>query len=133
MEKNLIANMITIAVIIIGLMVLFSIINFDLTPIQDKYVEKIVDIESFSMMDKGFCKSHKGNSKDLQISCSELTKKNCLATSCCVYAKMDGKEQCHAGDESGPTFRRDSNGKTKDIDYYYFKNKCYGNGCSTNS
>ncbi len=42
---------------------------------------------------------------------------------------MHGEEKCHSGDEHGPTFRRDNNGKTKKIDYYYFKNKCFGN-CS---
>ena len=42
---------------------------------------------------------------------------------------MDGKESCRSGDQHGPTFRRDENGKTKDIEHYYFKNKCYGNNC----
>ena len=70
-----------------------------------------------------------GERSRLQESCNELTKKNCLATSCCVYAKMQGKEKCHSGDEHGPTFRRDEIGKTHDVDYYYFKNNCYGKEC----
>ena len=43
--------------------------------------------------------------------------------------KMEGVEQCHSGDINGPTFKRDKNGKTNNIDYYYFKNKCIGTGC----
>ena len=42
---------------------------------------------------------------------------------------MEGVEQCHSGDINGPTFKRDKNGKTNNIDYYYFKNKCIGTGC----
>ena len=120
----------SVAILILGLMVFFSIIGFDLTPVQDKQIEKVVDIEAFdSMASTGFCKSHEGDRKSLQESCSKLSKDNCLATSCCVYAKMQGKEQCHSGDIHGPTFRRNEQGKTHDIDYYYFRHKCYGDGC----
>ena len=120
----------SVAILILGLMVFFSIIGFDLTPVEDKQIEKIVDIEAFdSMAATGFCKNHEGDRKSLQTSCSKLTKDNCLATSCCVYAKMNGTEQCHSGDQHGPTFRRNENGKTHDIDYYYFRHKCYGDGC----
>ena len=121
----------SIAVIIIAIMVFFSIIDFDLTPIQDKQIEKVVDIEAFdNIASTGFCKNHEGDRKKLQESCSKLTKDNCVSTSCCVYAKMQGKKQCHSGDQHGPTFRRNENGKTHDIDYYYFRHKCYGDGCS---
>jgi hypothetical protein len=120
----------SVAILILGLMVFFSIIGFDLTPVQDKQIEKVVDIEAFdSMASTGFCKSHEGDRKSLQESCSKLSKDNCLATSCCVYAKMQGKEQCHSGDQHGPTFRRNEHGKTHDIDYYYFRHKCYGEDC----
>jgi hypothetical protein len=120
----------SVAVIILGTMVFFSIIGFDLLPIQDKEIEKIVDIEAFdSMTSTSFCKSHEGNINKLQESCSKLTKDNCTSTSCCVYAKMQNKEQCHSGDSNGPTFRRDKNGKTHDIDYFFYRDKCFGNGC----
>jgi hypothetical protein len=128
--KQFSAPTLSVGIFILGLMVFFSIIDFDLTPVEDKHIEKVVDIEAFdSMTSTGFCKSHEGDRKSLQESCSKLTKDNCLATSCCVYAKMKGKEQCHSGDQHGPTFRRNENGKTHDIDYYYFRHKCYGNGC----
>lgn len=128
--KKMGPSSLSVAILIMGLMVFFSIIGFDLTPVQDKQIEKVVDIEAFdSMNSTGFCKSHEGDRNSLQKSCAKLTKENCLATSCCVYAKMNGKEQCHSGDQHGPTFRRNENGKTHDIDYYYFRNKCYGDGC----
>lgn len=73
---------------------------------------------------EAFCQSHTGF--DLEKSCSNLTNNNCNLTSCCVWTS-NGK--CKAGDASGPTFNSDEKGKTKQLDYYYFKNKCYGNGC----
>jgi cytoskeletal protein RodZ len=71
-----------------------------------------------------FCKN---NSASLKESCAKLTKKNCNATTCCVI--LNGKK-CVAGNQDGPTFKTES-GKDINIDYYYFQNKCYGNGCPT--
>jgi hypothetical protein len=125
-------QMLSIAIIMIGLIVFFAIIELKMTPIQDPQIQKVVNIEAFdnnANNDNGFCKTHEGDRNKLQESCSGMTKDNCLATSCCVYALMDGKEQCHSGDINGPTFKRDKNGKSKNIDYYYFRNKCIGKGC----
>lgn len=122
-------QMLSVAIVMIGLMVFFAIIEFNLTPVRDIHIQKEVQIEAFDTKNDGFCKTHEGDRNKLQKSCSELTRDNCLATSCCVYAKMEGIEQCHSGDLNGPTFKRDKDGKTKNIDYYYFRNKCIGNGC----
>ena len=129
-------QMLSVAVVMIGLIVFFAIIELKMTPLQDRQVQKVVNIEAFNNNndtnannDNGFCKTHEGDRNKLQESCSGMTKDNCLATSCCVYALMDGKEQCHSGDMNGPTFKRDKNGKSKNIDYYYFRNKCIGKGC----
>ena len=127
--KKLGPLMISVTVIILGIIVFFSIIEFNLNPIENTHIQKIVDIEAFTNPETSFCKSHEGKRHELETSCNKLSKDNCLATSCCVYADMENKSQCHSGDEHGPTFRRDNNGKTKKIDYYYFKNKCFGN-CS---
>ena len=59
--------------------------------------------------------------------CTSLSKKNCNSVSCCIWTN---DEQCVEGDINGPTFNTDENGKTKDINYYYYKNKCYGPKCS---
>ena len=73
---------------------------------------------------KAFCETHKGF--DQETSCNELTNYNCNLTSCCVWTN-DNK--CKSGTISGPIFNSDSKGKTTQLDYYYFQNKCYGSGC----
>jgi hypothetical protein len=73
-----------------------------------------------------FCESNSNSGGSLDKSCSKLTKNNCNSTSCCVWTS---ENKCGAGDASGPTFNTDSNGKTKQLDYYYFQNKCYGSKC----
>jgi hypothetical protein len=37
-----------------------------------------------------------------------------------------------AGGARGPTFNTDENGKTNNLDYYYYQNKCYGAKCKKN-
>ena len=73
---------------------------------------------------KAFCESNTGFQQE--TACSKLTNYNCNLTSCCVWTS-DNK--CKAGTVKGPTFNSDSNGKTLPLDYYYFQNNCYGNGC----
>ena len=73
-----------------------------------------------------FCESHRGSSGTLDKSCGKLTKNNCNSTSCCVWTSNN---KCVAGGAGGPTFNTDSNGKTKQLDYYYFQNKCHGAKC----
>jgi hypothetical protein len=34
-------------------------------------------------------------------------------------------DTCVAGNERGPTYNTDDNGKTKAIDFYYYQNKRY--------
>jgi len=135
--KENFAPILSVIIVILGLIVFFSIIELNLNPIKNSQIEKIVSIEAFenkmkSANDKyssSFCKSHTGNSSELNKACNDLTRDNCLATSCCVYAKIEDNESCYAGGEDGPTFKRDENGKTKDIDFYWYKNKCYGKNC----
>jgi hypothetical protein len=129
--KKLGPLMLSVTIVIIGMIVFFSIVEFDLNPNTYTHVEKIVDIEAFENPSTSFCKSHEGKRHELEVSCNELSKDNCLATSCCVYANMEGTKTCRSGDENGPTFKRDKNGKTKDIEFYYFKNKCFGKNCPT--
>lgn len=130
---NLLPAILIVFVIMIGMIVYFDMIGIDLTSMKNTNIEKIVEVEGFDTvkldLETGFCNSHEGNSSKLNKSCGELTKNSCMATDCCVYAKMNGEEKCYSGDKHGPTFRRNENGKTYDIDYYYFKNKCYGKDC----
>ncbi len=69
-----------------------------------------------------FCKINLGSLKE---ACSNLTNKNCNKTPCCVV--LNG-EKCVAGSKNGPTFKTEL-GKNINIDFYYFQNKCYGDGC----
>jgi hypothetical protein len=62
----------------------------------------------------------------LEQSCKKLTKNNCNSTSCCVWTS---ENKCTSGNINGPIFNTNSNGKTIELDYYYFKNKCYGKNC----
>ena len=95
----------------------------DTTPLQAPEPNKPDTSINMSPVDD-FCKS---NSASLKESCGKLTKKNCNATSCCVM--LNGKK-CVAGNQDGPTFQSES-GQDIPIDYYYYQNKCYGNGCPT--
>ena len=73
-----------------------------------------------------FCQAHSSSSITLDRKCNQLSSKNCNSTSCCVWTSNN---KCTAGKSDGPTFNTDNNGKTKELDYYYYQNKCYGNGC----
>ena len=95
--------------------------------------QKQNDIETMDTMSKetlakSFCTNYRGRSGVLNTECEKLTETNCGLTSCCVWASP-GK--CVAGNERGPTFNTDEQGKTKPLDYYYYKNKCYGAKCGS--
>jgi hypothetical protein len=72
----------------------------------------------------GFCNPSKFTPSDINNKCSQLTKENCNVTGCCVY--LNGNK-CVGGDKNGPTFLSDGKGKLLNVDYYYYKNQCYGN------
>ena len=125
-KSNTLIGIMIVAVSMIGLIIFFTRVGFDLTPVEDVHLEKVVTVEGYA---NSFCDSYVGNNNELNKECSNLTKKNCLSTSCCVYSKMNGKEGCFSGNEHGPTYRYNDVGKTNEIDYYYYKNKCYGDSC----
>ena len=73
-----------------------------------------------------FCKSFEGSSDLLEKECNNLTTSNCKSSSCCVL--LNGKK-CVAGNANGPTFLTNTSGESINADFYYYQNKCYGNGC----
>ena len=75
---------------------------------------------------QAFCDVHKGSSGTLDESCGRLTRENCNDTSCCVWTS---NKKCAAGGVDGPTFNTNTNGATKQLDYYYFQGKCHGTKC----
>lgn len=123
-------NYISIAVIVsvvFALLIIISIREWDLNPPKpdSKLVQSVI-VETFSsgVVDKesmlkseimtevqslnlnptdSFCKSHLGNSAELQKSCSQLTQDGCAQTKCCILS--EGK--CVAGSaKHGPTFHK---------------------------
>ena len=67
-----------------------------------------------------FCECNASNQDTLAEQCSTLSEYNCSRVGCCVFTSAN---KCVAGTESGPS------NTTTPIDYYYYKNKCYGQKC----
>ena len=139
MDENtlkFILNVFITVVLIFALISLISLIGFNLdTQDMPKKLLQVVTIEGLQnppdtsiVMNKSdaFCEKYRGSSGSLNDECAKLTDKNCGSTSCCVL--VNGKK-CAAGNADGPTFNTDSNGKTKNLDYYYYQSKCYGPKC----
>jgi hypothetical protein len=127
-----ILNIFITCIIIFGIITIFSIYDIKLAnPVQVKReLKEVVTIESMiTDNSESFCKNHDNlpSSNTLNKSCSNLTNTNCKKASCCVL--LNG-EKCLAGDISGPTFKTNTDGTNINVDFYYYKNKCYGN-CPT--
>jgi predicted negative regulator of RcsB-dependent stress response len=125
-------NYVSIAVIvsvIFALLIIISIREWNLNPPKpDSKLVQSVTVETFSsgvydekailktnIMQEiqslnlsptdSFCRSHLGNSAELQKSCSQLTNDGCAQTKCCILS--EGK--CVAGSaKNGPTFHKPS-------------------------
>ena len=97
--------------------------TFDINNVNQELNQEISDQVSSLDFSSSFCNDITKNT----AKCTSLSKKKCNSVSCCIWTN---DEKCVEGDINGPTFNTDENGKTKDIDYYYYKNKCYGPGCS---
>lgn len=108
-------------------------LNLNEEPRQKKLLQ-VVTVEALNNLStsipmsksQAFCDVNKGSSGSLDESCGRLTRGNCDDTSCCVWTS---NQKCAAGGIDGPTFNSDTNGKTKQLDYYYFQGKCYGTKC----
>lgn len=103
------------------------------------------DMNTIEKIRSGFCGLHQGNSDDLEESCRKLSENVCSSTSCCVYMiakkgvqgginRQNNNNEyrggvCVSGNQSGPTYHTNNDGTTRDIDYYYYKGKCYGTNC----
>jgi hypothetical protein len=129
MDYKYILKIIIITFFILSLIAFISSIGFNLDSTKLFTMEGLTNPPDTSIIinkSDAFCESHRGSSGTLDKSCGKLTKNNCNSTSCCVWTS-DNK--CLAGGDRGPTFNTDSNGKTKELDYYYFQNKCHGTKC----
>ena len=135
-------NFIYIAIIILvifGLLVYINFNNIDLNKPQDKKLIQTVTVETFgNPLDtdelvqnidfsgaNSFCESYRGNSSNLNIACKGLTDENCSSTSCCVLVQGQNGNTCMAGNATGPTFKKDADGKLISMDAYYYEGKKY--------
>ena len=141
MDENTLKYILHVFITVVIIFALISFVRLSLiglnldTPDMPKSLLQVVTIEGLQnppdtsiVMNKSdaFCEKFRGSSGSLNDECAKLTDKNCGATSCCVL--VNGKK-CAAGNADGPTFNTDKNGKTKNLDYYYYQNKCYGPKC----
>ena len=129
MDFKYILKIIIVVSLILSLIVFINSIGLNLNAKKLLTMEGLTNPPDTSIIinkSDAFCEIHRGSSGALDKSCEKLTKNNCNSTSCCVWTS-DSK--CVAGGAGGPTFNSDSNGKTKELDYYYFQNKCHGTKC----
>jgi len=126
-------------IILFGLVSFFSLHDSKHPSNSTSQLKEVVTIESITSRDKlntdlemdnanAFCKSHQHlpSASNLENSCSGLTSESCKSVSCCVL--LNG-EKCVAGSKYGPTFKTETNGSKRNVDYYYYQKKCYGKGC----
>ena len=132
MDVKYILKVFIIAFLILSLIAFINTLGLNLNEeSRQKKLLQVVTIEALEnpiIMDKSkaFCESHKGSSGSLDESCGRLTRGNCNETSCCVWTS---NQKCVAGGVDGPTFNTNTNGETKQLDYYYFQGDCHGSGC----
>jgi hypothetical protein len=102
-------------------------LNFNTTQTDSKVAEDVVleTIKNMNMTPSdAFCQSYLGKSNLLEEGCSRLNKNQCLQTNCCIYTDLF---KCSAGTVEGPTYKTNVDGEFISNDYYYYRNKCYGN------
>ena len=104
----------------------FVFVYFNYINVKEGLKDMYIETSLSSDFAKSFCESNQLSGEDSQKKCQTLTQNNCRSTSCCIWTS---NEKCHAGGEDGLLFNTDSNGKLIDLDYYYFKDTCYGKKC----
>jgi hypothetical protein len=75
---------------------------------------------------KSFCDLNQSSGQVLKEKCPTLTQNNCRSTSCCIWTS---NQKCEAGGENGLLFNTELSGKPIHLDYYYYKDTCYGKKC----
>jgi hypothetical protein len=120
-------NVLTIVIIFITLLSIFSILGIKFNHIKNKMIQKIVTVESFvtDNLSDSFCSDYSSDANKLDKQCNNLTENNCNSTGCCIW--LNGNK-CVAGGERGPMFHT-TDGKDVDVEFYSWKNKCYGKDC----
>ena len=82
-------------------------------------------ITSAPYLSGGFCNYFKSSPTEKEKKCNELNSETCASTECCIL--LSGKK-CVAGNEYGAENKANySDFLLGNVDYYYYKGKCYGN------
>jgi hypothetical protein len=135
MDLKYILKIFIIVFIILSLIIFINSVGLNLNEQTNKKLLQVVTIEGLTntpdtsiIINKNdaFCESYRGSGGALDDACGKLTRNNCNSTSCCVWTS---ENKCTAGRQGGPIFNSDAKGKTKNLDYYFFENKCYGPKC----
>ncbi len=108
---------------IFGVIAIGALYDWNFDPPVEKKVTNVVTYEGMSNKDIGSLCSSSNSKNEIEANCNKLTETNCKSVGCCVYLN---NEKCVSGNQHGPQFSTDSDGKKIDVDNYYFKNKCYG-------
>jgi hypothetical protein len=146
--NDIIIQVIIFSGLILGLIIIFHVMDINLNPTEKKILlgtatieametgsrigpdpDLAIDMSEFDSQTKpehSFCKFGGENLHNLESECNKLTKKNCSNVECCGYLN---DEKCVNGNEFGPTFRSDKNKNPMTIDTYYYMNKCIGSKC----
>ena len=126
MNKKNMLNIIILYFMIIGFMYFYYANNTEMTNMKEGLTDIHIDTGLSSDFAKSFCESTNSSGAELQKECQKLTKGNCRSTSCCIWAS---NEKCYAGGKDGLLFNTESDGKKIELDYYYYKDTCYGKKC----
>jgi hypothetical protein len=119
-------------VILFLIFILFAFVYFyyalegKMEKIEEGLKDMYIDTNLSSDFANSFCESNQLSGPDLNKSCSNLTQDNCRSTSCCIWTS---NKKCQAGGKDGLLFNKDLDGKKIDLDYYYYKDTCYGKNC----
>ena len=71
-------------------------------------------------LQSSFCEYNQRDPEKMNTKCNTLTEYNCKRVGCCVFTSQN---KCVSGNRAGPNY------DPLQIDYYYYKNKCYGMNC----
>ena len=74
------------------------------------------------------CDKLQGKSHEIETHCSNLNNDLCKFTKCCIlgHDADAGTMKCVAGNRIGPTYHETDDNVPRNFDYWYYKNKCYG-------
>jgi len=105
---------------------LFVFMYFYYANIKEGLKDMYIDTNLSTNFADSFCESTQLSGNESKQGCQKLTQNNCRSTSCCIWTS---NEKCDAGGKDGLLFNTDTNGKVIPLDYYYYKDTCYGKKC----